>query len=91
MTKRKSKSRPRPQASSTSTRTTDLLALDEAFARGDYASVITMRDRILADKDDPLTTEAQAAYCSLELDPGILKLSVVVFVMYIIGWVVALI
>ncbi len=92
MGKRKTKPKAKSQTSGAAPGlSSDILALDEAFARGDYASVIAMRDRIVAKNDDPLTKDVQAAYGSLELDPGILKLSVATLVMYAIGWVVALI
>ena len=75
--------------SSKDARPSEILTVDEAFARGDYASVIAMRDKIVSDGEDHLTKEVRISYGSLELDPGVIKLSAALLVMYAIGWVVA--
>ena len=89
MGKRKSKQKPSAGSSKTAN-TSAITALDEAFARGDYASVIAMRDQIIADGQDHLTKDVRESYGSLELDPGVIKLSVGLVVMYAVGWVVAI-
>ena len=88
MGKRKSKHKP-SAASVDAAKASAITTVDEAFARGDYASVIAMRDQMIAEGQDHLTKEVRESYGSLELDPGVIKLSVGLLVMYAIGWVVA--
>ena len=88
----KRKSKQKGQQSSTdseSGRPSEILTVDEAFARGDYATVVAMRDKIVSSGEDHLTKEVRESYGSLELDPGVIKLSAALVVMYAIGWVVA--
>lgn len=90
MGKRKSKHKQKAEPSAgTAAKSTQLVTVDEAFERGDYAAVIAMRDQILGNDEDHLTKEVRASYGSLELDPGVIKLSAGLLVMYAIGWVVA--
>ena len=88
MGKRKSKQKP-SATSNAAAKPSVITTVDEAFARGDYASVIAMRDQIITEGQDHLTKEVRESYGSLELDPGVIKLSAGLLVMYAIGWVVA--
>ena len=88
MGKRKTKEKAKSK-SNNEAQPSEIVTIDEAFARGDYASVIAMRDKIVGDGQDHLTKDVRTSYGSLELDPGVIKLSAALLVMYALGWVVA--